>query len=146
MLSQAGAAAALCRKAQAEIPRSRLFVEEAILFQDVQRFQGHFMSRIDKGDGITAKLFKQRLDEGKMGAAEDSRIGTGMKDRFRITFQRLADFRTVEDAPFDEIGQGRAGLLDDFNIRIHGGGDFAMVRRPRLMPMRGYGTSWTTVS
>lgn len=127
------------------------------------------MSRVDKSDGITAEFFKQGLDEGEMGAAEDGRIGTGMKDRFRITFQRLADFRTVEDAPFDEIGQGWARLLDDFNIRIYGGGDFAMamignrqrrsktaiflvalisraVRRPRLMPIRGYGTSWTIVS
>ena len=76
MLGQAGAAAALCRKAQAESPRFRLLIEEAILFQDVQCFQGHFMSRVDKSDGITAEFFKQGLDEGEMGTAEDGRIGT----------------------------------------------------------------------
>ena len=82
MLGQAGPAATLCRKAQAEVPRFRLLIEEAVLFQDVQRFQGHFVSGIDEGDGITAEIFEQGLDKGKMGAAEDGRIGAGMKDRF----------------------------------------------------------------
>ena len=42
------------------------------------------MGRIDEGNGIAAKLFKERLDEREMRAAENGRIGTGMKDRLRI--------------------------------------------------------------
>ena len=84
------------------------------------------MGWIDESNGIAAKLFKEGLDKGKMSAAKNGRIGTGTKDRFRILLQRAADFRPVEDAPFDEISQGRAGLFNDFNMAVHSRSDLAV--------------------
>lgn len=64
-----------------------------------------------------------------MGTAENARIGTRIEKR-PVPAQRFKKARGISDVEtpqFDEeIGQGAGRTLDDFDVRVHSGGDFAM--------------------
>ena len=57
-LSQLAATLGLGREADMHLARKVVCLKQVVLLQDLQRFQRHFMSRIDDDDIVTAKLFK----------------------------------------------------------------------------------------